>query len=174
MDLASAVSPHNPPIPFWQRGWGDGRNVSVSFPSKEKWKECIGKLIWKIRVSTLVWFVSPSLYISLYISCMCMFYVCVVMKMRQGNDIGNTARPTPGLKDRKWSLWKQEAGSVSAVDCEKALLPAIPPFHWVSFRFVLIMVEKNAATRRGQIKFEREKNKPTDTIVYPWSVCETL
>lgn len=32
-----------------------------------------------------------------------------------------------------------------------ALLPAIPPFHWASFRFVLIMVEKNAATRRGQI-----------------------
>lgn len=98
-----------------------------------------------------MWFVPLSLCICPQISC-----VCVVMKRRLDNDtvpdqVQASMRGSQASENRK-----QEA---SVQVTEKSLLPAIPLFHWASFRFVSIMLEQNAATRRRQIQIEKNKKK---------------
>lgn len=59
-----------------------------------------------------------------------------------------------------------KTGSVSAGGgaVKKLCLPAIPLFHWASFRFVLLMVGRNAATRRGQIRIERNRDHAVSPV----------
>lgn len=75
----------------------------------------------------------------------CVFCVCGVMMMRRGNNSGNTV-PDQLQVSRTGS--QAPENRKRRCRCGKTLLPAIPPFRWASFRFVLIMVEKTAATRR--------------------------
>lgn len=65
-------------------------NVLDSFPPKEKSEQNIVGSRYGRYGTTLVWVVPLSMYICPRGSCMCVFGVCAVMKVRKGNKCGNT------------------------------------------------------------------------------------